>query len=359
MTVVFLAALPALAPLAVQAQASQDDPTRESAGVLAPGTSQDLSGAEEQIPLGQPNVGELEASLRSLQETELDLKVQLENIQQEIEKLRGQIRLTKSRMQGGMLLVARVVSGGEIFDSSDLQEAKLTGVVIPLGASVKVFDIEDNFVRVEYEGTVGYVMAADLDRTDLDPLVQEQARQRERREEQIRRDQELREAEQQGAEAEERIQERELLERKFGKEKISGLRTTAGPIYWESSPGLVEWTLNGRNLLADFGSRTFDATVIYHDNQFYKYRVSFGEFHFDYVADSLIRVLGRPATDLESTVQNRMGAEFDQRTLFWDLPKVSVYLSKRMTTIDEGIMLVTYKPIGDVVPKEKPGEAPF
>jgi hypothetical protein len=114
---------------------------------------------------------------------------------------------------------------------------------------------------------------------------------------------------------------------------------------------------------ADFGEDAkglFEARMMFFKEMFYEYDIVFDSDNFEYVTATLQKALGKTTKKSHSAVQNRMGAEFDQDIFLWDLGDVTVSVLRRGAKVTEGVMNVTYNPIGKTVPKEtEGGKAPF
>jgi hypothetical protein len=105
--------------------------------------------------------------------------------------------------------------------------------------------------------------------------------------------------------------------------------------------------------------RKLDATLSFYQDRFCSFSISFNPAaDFDFVLATMLEALGTPSTRTSGTVKNRMGAEFDQEEVLWELPNVDVFLSKRSSKIDRGALDVTYKPLAPP-PAPKSGTAPF
>lgn len=114
---------------------------------------------------------------------------------------------------------------------------------------------------------------------------------------------------------------------------------------------------------ADFGDdrlTAYEPRLLFFNNELYSYHVSFPAEYFSFVDATLRKAVGKPSNQESSSVHNRMGAEFDQEILIWELKTTQLILMKRAATVDKGVLSVTYRPIASKIPKEeKAGEAPF
>lgn len=100
------------------------------------------------------------------------------------------------------------------------------------------------------------------------------------------------------------------------------------------------------------------ATFMFYDRQFYKVFASFDPIKFEEIEESLIQALGKPKQRGVGTVQNAMGATFDQAMSLWDTGTVSIELMKRVH-VDTGSFTMTYLPIAKEVPQPAKPVAPF
>jgi hypothetical protein len=123
-------------------------------------------------------------------------------------------------------------------------------------------------------------------------------------------------------------------------------------------PRVLEW-------YADFGpnpparSRA-DASLFFFEGKFFQYSLSFGAQLFDFVRDTVMASLKAPTEKKSSTVQNRMGATFNQDEEVWRTEHTLVTVRRRSPqNLEEGEMVVIYLPIAMKVPKQDPGKPPF
>ena len=77
------------------------------------------------------------------------------------------------------------------------------------------------------------------------------------------------------------------------------------------------------------------------------------------LVEALEERLGPPAVDDSSTIQNRMGAEFDQRTVSWKTESVLVTMTFRGRTLEKSRLTITYLPVAAEVPERPRLTAPF
>lgn len=110
----------------------------------------------------------------------------------------------------------------------------------------------------------------------------------------------------------------------------------------------------------DFGDRGWPANLGFFDGKFFQFLVLFdSDADFDFIEATMARALGAPTSDERSTIQNRMGANFDQRKIRWLGGDVSVVLEKRSGKVDQGTLIVMYMPLASGFEGEKGGDAPF
>lgn len=114
----------------------------------------------------------------------------------------------------------------------------------------------------------------------------------------------------------------------------------------------------------DFGDsfRWRLAPLLTFDQQgkWYSYWVSIDEGAYEDVRSALVGRLGAPVGHTASTVQNRMGATFDQEALRWAAKDVDVILLKRRPdNLSEGMLMVTYEPLSSKIPAPPSAKAPF
>jgi hypothetical protein len=95
------------------------------------------------------------------------------------------------------------------------------------------------------------------------------------------------------------------------------------------------------------------------DGRFYAYNATFSTDAFATIQQILTKRLGKPTTDTPGTVQNRMGATFQQEMVTWLLPHVRIDLIQRGTDINSGLLSGTYLPIEASLPPAPEGKAPM
>jgi len=75
--------------------------------------------------------------------------------------------------------------------------------------------------------------------------------------------------------------------------------------------------------------------VRFRDEKLVSVYVTIGERQFDEVAKALLLRFGKPARDESSAIQNRMGAQFEQRVLSWIRGGVTLLATRRAGNIDQ------------------------
>lgn len=97
-----------------------------------------------------------------------------------------------------------------------------------------------------------------------------------------------------------------------------------------------------------------------HDERFYGYTIIFPGDAFEETKKALFARLGKPQSDLPSTVENRMGAKFDQAIIIWETAHTRVIMMQRSpANLNEGALSVTYIPLEKTIPPEPTAAAPF
>jgi len=130
---------------------------------------------------------------------------------------------------------------------------------------------------------------------------------------------------------------------------------------WKGEDAWVLGTAKYGGWWADFGDdapRAYPTTLFFIDGKFFRYFVDVQPERFELVETTLTKALGAPDNRESSTVQNRMGAEYDQEIRIWEFEEVDVHLVKRAGKVTAGLLAVTYKPLAREVPEET-AEAPF
>lgn len=100
----------------------------------------------------------------------------------------------------------------------------------------------------------------------------------------------------------------------------------------------------------------------WHD-QFYYYSYEFPPISFIRISKGIEDRLGPPTNTITGTVQNRMGATFDQEERTWDLPNVEVVIQKRghAGNVTKGDVTISYKRLKEQLSEKdiKATPAPF
>jgi hypothetical protein len=99
-------------------------------------------------------------------------------------------------------------------------------------------------------------------------------------------------------------------------------------------------------------------SIEFNDGKFYKYSMLVNANSFDAMYDILSKALGSPSKSEDIPRQNAYGAKWTGVIRTWNTPNCEVTLTARLSRIDDGLMLVVYKPLAP--PEKKPeGQAPF
>jgi hypothetical protein len=109
----------------------------------------------------------------------------------------------------------------------------------------------------------------------------------------------------------------------------------------------------------DSGQDRGTIRLLYFHDRFYEANSPVPVENFDRLESSLVAVLGEPESRQASTVENRMGAKFDQLEAVWLAGNVVARLEKRGAHVDSGSFSLTYTPIANEVPAEPTSKAPF
>jgi len=108
-----------------------------------------------------------------------------------------------------------------------------------------------------------------------------------------------------------------------------------------------------------FGDGTsYNVTLMFYDNRLYGWYVNFDSDKFSFFADTMEKRLGKPTKTDGSTVQNRMGADFDQTVMEWELSQTKATVTRRSRNVTQGEVEVLHTPISRQV-KTGSGVAPF
>jgi hypothetical protein len=96
------------------------------------------------------------------------------------------------------------------------------------------------------------------------------------------------------------------------------------------------------------------------DGKFFAFSLSFHENAFEDTKRTLLARLGKPKNDKPSTVQNRMGATFDQEVVEWKTAHTRVLLIQRSPSdLTKGLLEVAHLPLETSLPPEPTASAPF
>jgi hypothetical protein len=265
------------------------------------------------------------------------------------------------------------------------------GRPIPAGTTLVVTGIDHGRWISSYKGAKVYVQLSTLNVTDSDAWVKLKAMRERLVTEYLQAHRARREAETEKVSAVKAMESRPIEGPKgvrlfWPKTYFGGLEAEGVPdkglspsgedrayLYWGSTEDLMTWQLGGKfgclqdacqvyDWLMDFGDpeTELQPTLFLHEGAFYRYLVTFAVADFDFIEGTLAKALGTPATSDDGTVQNRMGAEFDQKTRIWKTKDVEVVLKKRASKVDEGALMVSYLPIAvKADAKKDEGQAPF
>jgi hypothetical protein len=109
----------------------------------------------------------------------------------------------------------------------------------------------------------------------------------------------------------------------------------------------------------DFGTVAATPMLRFKDGRFFGYAATFKVEGFSQVKEALVKRLGAPFSDSVGTVQNRMGATFEQETITWKLPHVAVTLTQRGTDVNTSLLTGAYLPIASTLPPAEEATAPM
>lgn len=122
---------------------------------------------------------------------------------------------------------------------------------------------------------------------------------------------------------------------------------------WQPNFGQKKWSRYFRTSL-DFWDDE-DGTP-----QFFSYSIDMNSDLYEWVRDAFASALGSPTSSETSTVQNRMGATFDQESTSWIGATTAVHMVKRRSDrLTEGQVTVAFLPIARDIPEPSKGSAPF
>jgi hypothetical protein len=109
----------------------------------------------------------------------------------------------------------------------------------------------------------------------------------------------------------------------------------------------------------DFGTVGGTPFLRFKDGHFFAYSATFRVESFSQVKEALLKRLGAPVSDATGTVQNRMGATFEQESITWKLPHVVVSLTQRGTDVNTSLLTGSYLPIAETLPPPPEAKAPM
>lgn len=110
----------------------------------------------------------------------------------------------------------------------------------------------------------------------------------------------------------------------------------------------------------DTGDVTFAdrPSLEFQDGKFYQYSMLVPANSFSAMYDILAKALGSPSKSEDIPRQNAYGAKWTGLIRTWETQNCEVKLAAQISRIDDGLLMVTYKPLK--APEKKPeGEAPF
>jgi hypothetical protein len=81
--------------------------------------------------------------------------------------------------------------------------------------------------------------------------------------------------------------------------------------------------------------------------------ISFSERGFREVSEALIQKYGNPSSDKTETVQNGMGASFDNRVISWDNGASTITTSQRASKVDKSSVMFILNEVLDKFPEQK------
>lgn len=111
---------------------------------------------------------------------------------------------------------------------------------------------------------------------------------------------------------------------------------------------------------ADFGDGRRLVELFFYRDRFYRWEMPLPPDRFDFIAGAMTKRLGKPKLDRVSTIQNRMGASFNQHEIVWSNSKTTTRLSMRGRggSVDVGEVVMTFNPIAKELPSPT-AETPF
>jgi hypothetical protein len=99
-------------------------------------------------------------------------------------------------------------------------------------------------------------------------------------------------------------------------------------------------------------------SISFHEDKFYQYSMLVPANSFDAMFNILAKALGPPSKSDDIPRQNAYGAKWTGLIRTWNTQRCEISLSAQISRIDDGLLLVKYKPLEP--PEKKPeGQAPF
>lgn len=110
----------------------------------------------------------------------------------------------------------------------------------------------------------------------------------------------------------------------------------------------------------DTGDVTFAdrPSLEFHEGKFYQYSMLIPANSFGAMYDILSKALGSPSKSEDIPRQNAYGAKWTGLIRTWDTQNCEVKLAAQISRIDDGLLIVTYKPLKPPEKKSE-GQAPF
>lgn len=110
----------------------------------------------------------------------------------------------------------------------------------------------------------------------------------------------------------------------------------------------------------DTGDVTFvdRPSLKFQEGKFYQYSMLIPANSFDAMYEILSKALGSPSKSEDIPRQNAYGAKWTGLIRTWNTQNCEVSLSAQISRIDDGLLLVTYKPL-EQPEKKLEGQAPF
>jgi len=127
-----------------------------------------------------------------------------------------------------------------------------------------------------------------------------------------------------------------------------GLESCALPFGWTTDLGGVS-----------IGA--YEPSLTLYNGHFFQYTEQFnaGDELFGLLADIFDKSLGKATSADEIPMQNGYGAKWTARTKTWKTPHLTVRISEKVSTIDKGLLIITYEPLAPPVKAPTEGKAPF